>query len=573
LEKARIKKANRAFLRKVFTLKTIFYPFMLLLVKTGLIGLTWKIIDRAIRLFGINKSVHYFLKYKDYGKWFTGNFKKSIAPEQEILFPMMFGVHSNFTLLNLLFAKYFSNKENLSPLFYICDSAYDICTKDGLLKSREKYPWFCHECWNGFKYIESKTGIETIRMRNMLMSSEEIICSEQMKIDKLNTLSECYNYEHNGIEIGRIARKSVLRYFLVGNLTESDEVLGIFKMFLISGLRYSIAFNYLLNLRTGIKYVILNNGSLTFEAIARVHCEKRSIAYMTYETYIGNNSLIYKKNGPVMDLDWAKEYDSFIKSFALDDMAKDMVSGFFANLQKGVEMYAVLNIEHKAEKLEEVKRYACLFTNLNYDTAVIDKNFLFENMEEWILSVIDYWKKNNSGVTLVIRIHPGELKLVTASKEFLGNRLRKASRNNDKIIVFDSDEKVDSYELIKGMEYGLIYSSTIGLEIAWKGKTCLVAGLPWFRNKSFVVFPHDRQGYFSAINSLNEGSLGFVPNENELYRTIYFVYFNRNKRLKGIKLYTPKEEANNDFENSGMMISENIVFFNELRNELFSSEL
>lgn len=571
MEKDKLKNVNRSYLRKVFSVKTIFYPFMMTLVKSGAISFTEGIINYLLRLIGIRKDVHYFLKYRDYGKLFAGQFNKGSGRAREILFPMMFGSHSNFNLLNLLFSSYFREREGFNPVFLICDSAFDICTKDGMIKSREKYPFFCHECWNGYKFIEEKTGIDTIRMSHNLSGYQVIADTEGKKVDGFNNLSECINYEFEGVPIGKFARKSVLRYFLTGSLTESDEILGIFKKFITAGLRYSVAFNKVLNDRPGIEYIILNNGSLVFEAIARSICVQRGITYMTYETYIGNNSLIYKKNGPVMDLNWEDEYKSFIKNFTLDDTVKLKVDGFFNDLKQGVGMYAILNKEHRDDKLAGVERYACLFTNLNYDTAVIDKNFLFESMEKWIISVIDFWKKSNPDVTLVIRVHPGELKLVTASKEFLGDWIRKACGNDEKILVFDADELINSYELIKGMEYGLIYSSTIGLEIARAGKPCLVAGLPWFRDKSFVIYPHSADEYFEKTESLNAGTLKFIPDDDELTRTIYFVYFNRVKRLQGIKLYTPREESNTVIDNPAEMISENITFFNEFRDELFSA--
>ena len=72
-------------------------------------------------------------------------------------------------------------------------------------------------------------------------------------------------------------------------------------------------------------------------------------------------------------------------------------------------------------------------------------------------------------------------------------------------------------------------------------------------------------------NHSTQEHLKFVPDEDELTRTIYFVYFNRVKRLQGIKLYTPREEANTVIDNPAEMISENITFFNEFRDELFSA--
>ncbi len=569
MNKEKLKKTNRHYLKKVFRLKTLFYPVVLFLIKAGLAIPLEKILTRIIKLAGINKNIHYFFKYIDYAGWFRNCFTDSHPADEEILFPAMTGVHSNFTLLNLLLARYLSERRNIKPVFYICDSAFSICTKDGLLKSREKYPWFCHECWYGYRLIQKETGIETELMSRYTEKCLEKINSVTERIKTITSLDDLISFEYNGIPVGRFAKRSVLRYFLTGNLRDTEDVREKFRRYLVAGVRYSMAFEKILNERPALKYVILNNGSLMFEALARYHCEKKGIDYMTYETYIGNNSLIYKKNGPVMDLDWEPEYRQFLKGFELDESHRENVKGFFDGLRRGVGLYAVLNKEHKTDVNLDSVRYACLFTNLNFDTAVIDKNSLFGSMEEWIYSVIGYWKGKNPPVKLVIRIHPGELKLVTASNEYLGERISKASEGCENIIIFDSTDAVNSYELIKNTDFALIYSSTIGLETAWAGKPCLVAGMPWFRNKPFVIYPGDRENYFGQLEKLISGKSDFRPDIEELYKTVYFTYFIRTKKLNGIKLYTPKEEPNTVFSSSQEMILNNLTFFEEFSNELF----
>lgn len=270
-----------------------------------------------------------------------------------------------------------------------------------------------------------------------------------------------------------------------------------------------------------------------------------------------------------MELAWDDEYRRFLIGFRLSDEVRLKVDGFFSDLRKGVEMYAVLNRQHNPGRLEGAGKYVCLFTNLNFDTAVIDRNFLFENMEHWIFSVIEYWKSEKPPLSLVIRVHPGEIKLITASTEFLGDRIRRAAAGIESITVIDSDEQVNSYELIKGMEFGLIYSSTIGLEMTHMGKNCLVAGMPWFRNKPFVIYPSTREEYFATLGLMTLGKKQFEPDIDELYRTVWFVYFNRVKRLNGLKVYTPLEEMNSVFRGSGEMVAANEIFLNEFSGEFF----
>ena len=268
-----------------------------------------------------------------------------------------------------------------------------------------------------------------------------------------------------------------MRYFLTGALSGNEEQLKIYREYLKAALTYSIAFDKFIGTRDKIKCFILYNGTLVFDAIVLHYCRKKNIPFITYETFLGNNSLIYKKNNEVMDLNWGKEYMLFSEEKGFPEDAATKVESFFSGLKRGDRMYAVLNKEHSNEKLEGLDNYVCLFTNLNFDTAVLDKNAFFNSMEDWIYSVIEYWKSNNIRKTLIIRVHPGEMKLVTASSEFIGDRIKKAAGDFPGIIVFDSTDKVNSYELLKRMDYGLIYSSTIGLEIAWSGKTLRCCGI------------------------------------------------------------------------------------------------
>jgi len=567
--KEKVKSKNRSYLRRVFRLKMLFYPVLRLFHATGIPVFIEKTINRVILFFGVNKNVHYFFKYRDYGKWFSNGFRDNKGNRGDIVFPMMAGANGNFTMLNLMFASYFREKDELNPVFYVCDEALGICTKDGMLRSREKYPWFCFECWKGYDYISDKTGIEIRKMKSYPGYDADQQKNEIENIDSLSELKQCYDYTYKDIEAGRLARKSVLRYFLVGALPDTPEVIRIYKEYLKSAVTYASAFEQFIDSRAAIRAVIIYNGTLVFDSIVIHYCEKRGIPYITYETFLGNNSLIYKKNGEVMNLDWGKEYALFSAAKRFPSDAETIVESFFSGLKRGDQMYAVLNREHSDDRLKDAGSYVCLFTNLNFDTAVLDKNTYFSDMEDWIYSVVDYWKEHNPQKKLVIRIHPGEMKLVTATKEFLGERIKKAVGDCQNIIVFDSTDKVNSYELIMGMDFSLIYSSTIGLETAWAGKPCVVAGLPWYINRSFVIAPDSRVEYFNTIDKLNDKSLAFVPDRNELVRSVYFNYFHRTRRFNGIKLHTPREEPNCQFNDAKEMIAANISIFNELRDELY----
>ncbi len=567
MAKKDLKEKNRVYLRRVYRLKVLFYPLVLLFYRTGVPPLIERVLNKTITFFGVRKNIHYFFKYRDFARWFRNDFKGKVFNKGVIVFPMMAGVNGNFTMLDLMFARYFQERDGLEPLFFICDSALKICTKDGMLKSRDKYPWFCHECWKGFDHISNTTGLRVEKVGRIVSGREMELSEAIMAIDRIEEIGQCNEYTFNNLPLGRYAKKSVLRYFLTGALTGDYDQLTVYKEFLKAGAKYALATERLFKSGGKISGAIIYNGTLLFDAIIIHYCRELKIPFMTYETFMGNNTLIYKKNDEVMNLSWEREYALKYQNRELPPDAGEKVESFFSGLRRGYEMYAVLNKEHSEEKLYGKDHYVCLFTNLNFDTAVLDKNLMFTSMEDWIYSVIDFWKKEKVKKDLIIRVHPGEIKLVTASNEFIGDRIKRAAAGVDTITVLDSSDKVSSYEIMKRMDYGLIYSSTIGLEIAWEGKPCIVAGIPWFRGRGFIISPSTKEEYFSNIDRLNSNSNYYVPDRDKIIESVYYNYFERIKRFNGIKLHTPKEEPNSVYTDSESMISSNIDIFNDFRDE------
>lgn len=307
--------------------------------------------------------------------------------------------------------------------------------------------------------------------------------------------------------------------------------------------------------------MVIQNGTLAVESMIIEVCIKYKIDYITYERWIGNNSLLFKKNGKVMDLSWEDEWDNF-KNNALTVDQKQKVADYILGLQSGKEMYARLNEQHQNEKISHLKNYVCLFTNLNFDTAVLEKHSAFKNMIDWIIEVINFWQANNIKTGLVIRIHPGEVKLRTPSKEFAAEII-KPYITSPNIVLLDSTDSVNSYNLIEKMDLALVYTSTIGLEIAYRGKPVIVAGDSFYRNKPFIVAPETKESYFATVRRLIDNNHVFMPEKDIIEKYIYFIYFHQTKRLNGMKIYTPNSESNSDYKNWLDLMKANNEFLND----------
>ena len=198
-----------------------------------------------------------------------------------------------------------------------------------------------------------------------------------------------------------------MRFFLTGALRESQEHIATYKRFLLALAHISSGWDGIVKKINGTpELVVLYNGTLSFESYIRDYCMKKSINYITHETFVGQNSWIYKKNDEVMKLNWPQQWSEFNKEELHPSQLKK-AQEFIEGLRYGKQMYAKLNEPTPLKKMIDAEgEFAVLFTNLNFDTAVLGRNPHFNSMEDWINEVIDYWITSKTDLKLIIRIHP-----------------------------------------------------------------------------------------------------------------------------------------------------------------------
>lgn len=561
------KSRNRKLLIRVQLVKILFYPFIILLAKSGLINIFYKSIEKIVRIFGIEKSINSFLQYRNFTKLFKHSFVNHINGSPTIIFPTFLGVNSNFTLFILLLAKFYLRK-GFSPVILACNASVPVCQKENFLRNRKFNPFFCHECYSGYRSLSEGTGINIVYL-SQLKDTEIIQKINESKegIIKLNTIEDCTEYCFGDIPVGKIASKSVLRYFLKGSFTGESKEINIYRKFLLTVVELSLLYDkYFKSISSGAK-AIIPNGTLAQESLFRLFCSRTGTGYITYENYMGSDTVIYKKNDEVMKLNWQNELRQYDFSKVSNSDLEERVSQFFSELKIGKHKYAVLNKGSNPETGKKYGRYACAFTNLNFDTAVIGKHTIFKDMEDWLCSLVDYWEGIEYDIRLVIRIHPAEIKMRTGTKEFMGDKIQRRIRS-DKIVLIDSTDTVSSYDLLESMEYGLIYSSTIGIEIANMNKPCIVAGKPYFINQPFVITPAGKPDYFNIINQLNRKVIDFIPDRDSLIRMIYYYFLVRLKHLKGVTIFSLNSEQICYYDDPDRLVDDNLDFLNEFNDEL-----
>jgi hypothetical protein len=141
---------------------------------------------------------------------------------------------------------------------------------------------------------------------------------------------------------------------------------------------------------------------------------------------------------------------------------------------------------------------ALLCTNLAWDSAVIGRSAVFRTMAQWIGETAA-WFAARPQYQLIVRCHPAENHYPTnePTEGVLAARFPQLPPN---LRLIRASDKVNTYGLMPLANVGIVFTSTIGIEMACRGLPTVVAGKVHYREKGFTTDPPDPASYFRAVD-------------------------------------------------------------------------
>jgi hypothetical protein len=556
-----------SYLKKLQRLKKYFYPVVDLLDKTRIFPVLVPAINFSLKKIGVNKRFQKDLNYRLIAKATKNSFvdAQSINYDKLMIIPFIKGADNLFLIWSFAIAKKMKEK-GYDSLFVVCDKVLPICHAERLYKTREEDKHICANCFNGYDHIikSSKANFEFL---STFVENHQLE-NENAKIDRMLSIEECENYVFQNAPIGKLNYTAVMRYFQTGEMEYTEEFLLIYKKFLKAGAMFCFSWNNMIKqLNLNPDLVLIFNGSLSSEAFVVDYCINEKITYVTHECFYGANSWMYRVNGDVMNLTWDDKWEEFSKK-ELTPKQKNKAAEFMGGFRRGEKSYIRYNYEYPLSKEFKKDEFVVLFTNLNFDTAVLGRNPVFKSMYEWIEEVIRYWNKNKIETKLVIRVHPAEGKTLSVTKDFVKTRVGSLIEHNKNIHLYDSLDEVDSYSLIENMKFSLVYASTIGLETAIMGKVFIVAGNAHYRYKSFSLFHENKEDYFKEIETQLKRHYPSNQKSNDALKYAYFLFFVCIKKFDGLETDHVLKVNEFNFENLDELIEKNEDLLMEFQNEV-----
>lgn len=163
---------------------------------------------------------------------------------------------------------------------------------------------------------------------------------------------------------------------------------------------------------------------------------------------------------------------------------------------------------------------AFLPTNVLGDSLTLGRQ-IFMGMTEWIRQTIR-WFGGHPAYQLVVRVHPGEqIGWGPSTFDLLKAAFPQFPAN---VHVLPADYKVNSYDLVDAARVGLVYTTTLGLEMAMIGKPVIVSGQTHYRGKGFTTDPADWDAYERALQGALDSPEEYAPPQNAITRAWTYAY-------------------------------------------------
>jgi hypothetical protein len=140
-----------------------------------------------------------------------------------------------------------------------------------------------------------------------------------------------------------------------------------------------------------------------------------------------------------------------------------------------------------------------LATNVLGDSLTLGRQVFSQSMAEWISRTVQYFA-GRTDAQLVIRIHPGEQ--LTHGQSMVDVVRQVLPRLPEHIHLIGPKEKVNTYDLVEVADLGLVYTTTVGMEMAMYGVPVITSGQTHYRARGFTYDPDSWVTYFKLLGTI-----------------------------------------------------------------------
>jgi predicted O-linked N-acetylglucosamine transferase (SPINDLY family)/glycosyltransferase involved in cell wall biosynthesis len=314
----------------------------------------------------------------------------------------------------------------------------------------------------------------------------------------------------NGYPVGAWVKSSVHSHLRINTVDLSNpKHCSTLRSYVYSGAIALTCMNRLLDdLQPTI--MLLFNGRMSVTRIAMELARERGIRVVCHERGLAKETLLLWENESCLALRPYAELSSEWGEIPLSEREVAQVTQWLTDRAQGANLnWKAFSVQSSLGVVEgflaanQGKKIWSLFTS-SMDEIVAEPEYssVFVTQYRWIEETVAFARLNPS-IALVIRVHPnsGGKKSTGRNTEELSFFQELQTTLPANVALVMPDDKVSSYALIDRTDLGLVYGSTVALEMACRGKKVLLAArTAWMSCRSIELLT-DLENYASLLAS------------------------------------------------------------------------
>jgi hypothetical protein len=406
------------------------------------------------------------------------------------------------------------------PIFATCGGRLPLCD---VAPVHAAPPMPCHSCAGYATDAIHAAGFDPILVRE-LVDMPATAARIRSEVRQLRSVAGCEAYTVDGFAIGRFVRISVAWFLSRGTLLDDDETLEAYRSFLVSGAILHAAFERLLE-RVLPDRILILNGAFFPERILAEMATSRSIPVVRYEKGFLTDTVVachWRPGASILDFGenaWQEALQaplSSAQSQELESYLEERVRGGRTLDNFWTNRIADIDRIRRELGLRDGHQLVPVFLNVVWDSSIQGRDVAFASMGEWLVHVIR-WAESRPDIDVVVRLHPAEIGLVNhVSRERMADHIdMNFDQLPENVHVVGSSSSISSYSLMEMAALGLVYTSTVGLEMAARGIPVVSAGAGHYVHHGFTYDPQSQEEYWRTVERL----LGSPPPPDEQARS------------------------------------------------------
>lgn len=164
-------------------------------------------------------------------------------------------------------------------------------------------------------------------------------------------------------------------------------------------------------------------------------------------------------------------------------------------------------------------------TNVLGDSLTLGRQIITPTMTDWLRRTIEIFNEKPD-FQLVIRVHPGEAGSWGPSVYDILRESYPSLPENVHLLPADAD--VNTYDLVDAADIGLVYTTTVGLEMVMSGRPVIVTGKTHYRSRGFTYDPGTWDEFVTILEDVLRDPAAHRPTEEQVrlaWRYAYRFFF------------------------------------------------